>query len=202
MQDSSISHSVGPSSTGGLDSASHGSNGYRSSLALTNQGELSSTDSVTGGLAFAIAKFAEQNIVRSDMFQSVLENDNTHQTADENFVEEDDSSSQRTEWPNEVGSEIGCLGSSLTTDDDSWGSFSASLLEENETSETGFVSNEDLVEELDDISSCSASSIHSVSDGSCGSPDGSDDGVDASCSYLPATAAVQQPLVLISNIRS
>eukprot|EP00268_Persea_americana_P041346 TRINITY_DN4115_c0_g1_i1.p1 TRINITY_DN4115_c0_g1~~TRINITY_DN4115_c0_g1_i1.p1 ORF type:complete len:423 (-),score=86.62 TRINITY_DN4115_c0_g1_i1:532-1800(-) len=200
MQETSLSQSSGPSGTARLDNASHGPNGSRSSLGLNNQGEVSSTESVTGGLAFAIARFAEQNIQHS--VQSVVDNDNANQTTDENFAEEDDSSTQRTVSPNEVGSEIGCLESSLTTDDDSWGSLAASPLEEHRTSEIGFVSDEDLVEEINDVASCSASSIHSISDGSCGSADCSDDDVDASCSHLSANTAVHRPLVVIPDIRS
>lgn len=175
--------SCGTSSRCGPESASHGLNESRLSLAMACQGEISSAAQVIEGLVFATASSGEQNIRRSHMLQSVGEEDSTHSSADESFVEEARHSGAESLKSDEVGLEIGCLESSFSSrmDDDSWGSLH---LHENRTSETGFVS-----ATVTDVSSYSPSSVHSVSDRYCGTrlyfdDDGNDGDVSQSCSHL------------------
>ncbi|XP_058067835.1 E3 ubiquitin-protein ligase DA2L-like isoform X2 [Magnolia sinica] len=189
--------SCGPSGTTEPVSSAHGSNQCGPSSAFINQGEASSAESVTGGLAVAIARMAERNIQRSELLQLIRENNNQTGQAIDGAIAIGAFSGLE---PSGAQSEDGCLGSSSsTTEDDSWGSLAARILEENPSLESGFASDEDLVMDGADNESSSSSSVHSLSDPSGGSSDCSDDGAGASCSHPSAPFAVDRPLITVSN---
>ncbi|XP_077222372.1 E3 ubiquitin-protein ligase DA2L-like [Tasmannia lanceolata] len=210
LQDTSLPNtnvqSSGLSRIGGIESLNDRSNQSETSPALANQGEVSLEESVTGGLALAIARMTEHSIR------------NNKRTLDGYSVEEYGTSMPSNTCPNAIvletgltgtsvspesdkaGSENGCLTScSSTTDDDSWASLSARLLGRNERLETGFGSHDSLVMETIDIGLSCSSSVHSISDGSCGSPSCSNDVVGPSCSILSVPTTVERPLIVVSN---
>ncbi|KAF8400448.1 hypothetical protein HHK36_013746 [Tetracentron sinense] len=198
LQKSTTQLSSGSSGMDGSQNENDGPNQNESSFVLVGQEEIQYSDSVTGGLAIAIARLAECNILQSGTSLSTRDYDHGHQTQDENYIVERQSRMLRntrsgadtlhtdptmdTEF-DETESECGSLLSCSSTSDESWGSFSACQLKGNQCSEDGSISDEDLVTEDD---SC-LSSVHTISDLSCGSPNHSDIVGSPSYSQLPGT---------------
>ncbi|KAJ4958141.1 hypothetical protein NE237_025252 [Protea cynaroides] len=161
------------------------------SLASINQEGLRSTGSVTGGVAVAIARMAERNILHPEISQSIHDNEMV-QSQNENSVGESHTlspifrgsemlevgpvTSDMEPDSDDVNSENACPANCYsTTEDDSWGLHSAYSLNGSQCSSDRSISDDELAPEdsLDVESSC-LSSVHTISDLSCGSPDCSD----------------------------
>lgn len=156
-------------------------------MALTDPPESLSSDSVSGGIAAAIASMAERNILQTITFNSIRENNRTSQTEHESSIEEHEmgriGSSEEPDF-DDARSRNECLSISSTSGDDSWDSFSASFQDRNQNSDgDGFNLDEDPIIELIDTDSSSSSSVHTISDVSNGSPNHSNVYESLSCSH-------------------
>lgn len=152
-------------------------------FSMIGQEEIQTSNSITGGVASVIARMAERNVLQPGAFTLAGDNTMASQTQDAVFSEHHNSllttlphgasmcpmglESTVNSDSHETTSDNECVGSSTT--DNSWDSLSAHMPEGSLGSED-FVSDEDLTknEEMDDTSSCS--SVHTISDVSCGSP--------------------------------
>ncbi|KAI3996585.1 hypothetical protein MKX01_009417 [Papaver californicum] len=128
----------------------------------------SPSDSVSGGIAIAVARIAERSILHSGSFHSIREISQTSQTQDEIPMGEHEAGPcESSEDPdlNDARSGNECLSISSTSGDDSWDSFSASFQDRYQRSdEDGCNSDEDPVMELFDTDSSCSSSVHTISD--------------------------------------
>lgn len=168
-------------------------------FSTTGQEAIQTPNSITGGVASVIARMAERSVLQPGTF--TLAGDNIQNSQ----IPETPYSEQHTRLPTTMPhgasacpmglestvdsefqdstSENECVASCSTTDD-SWDSLSAHMPEGSQCSEN-FVSDEDLMknnEEIDDTSSCS--SVHTISDVSCSSPDCSDTYQNQNCTQL------------------
>ncbi|XP_010268399.1 PREDICTED: uncharacterized protein LOC104605362 isoform X2 [Nelumbo nucifera] len=185
IKDTRLLEGTAQQSLGSIDTASdcHVSNQTGSYLALVGQAAVPS-DSVTGGVAVAIARLAHENNFRSEMSQPIQDHSQAYQYQYENAIGHHSCIPSNTYCDADIPirsdleqefddteSENCCLESSCSaTEDDSWGSFSAYPLNGSQHSSDGFISDEDLTAEMvnDDESSC-ISIPHTISDSSYGS---------------------------------
>ncbi|OVA15728.1 hypothetical protein BVC80_1829g8 [Macleaya cordata] len=199
LHKSSTQQSSGSNETGRSHFENYLSNESMSSSALVGPPVSLLSDSVTGGIAAAIARMAERNILQSGTFQS----NQTNETQDENSIEQHEmgpvGSSEEPDF-DDARSENECLSISSTSDDDSWDSFSACILERNQDSEDGLNSDEDPVMELIDTDDSCSSSVHTISD--VGSPNCSNMYESLSCSRRSGPIAAETNFTAFANSNS
>ncbi|KAK9097997.1 hypothetical protein Syun_025042 [Stephania yunnanensis] len=165
----------GSNSNGGSQRELHAPNQHRFSL-----------DSVTGGVAIAIARMAERNILQSVASNSSTDTPGeTDQNQDESYSEhqsymlstmpeeavtllmEPTGSAEDSEF-DEARSENYHHSCSSTTEDDNWDSHSISNLDGSQVSEDELDLEDRMMEDIDMASSSCSSSVHSLYNGSCG----------------------------------
>ncbi|MCL7044750.1 hypothetical protein MKW94_014552 [Papaver nudicaule] len=133
-----------------------------SSSTLIDPPDCLPSDSVSGGIAIAVARIAERNILQSGTFHSIREISQTSQIQDEISMGEHEAGpfeSPEDADVNDARSGDECLSISSTSGDDSWDSFSASFQDSDQHSDgDGFNSDEE-----DPVDSC-GSSVHTISD--------------------------------------
>ncbi|XP_042486065.1 E3 ubiquitin-protein ligase DA2L-like [Macadamia integrifolia] len=194
IQDTSIVKCTAeqPSRLNGTVGETHRSNQGTVSVASIHQQELRSTGLVTGGIAVAIARMAENNILHPENSQSIhdnemvqAQNENSvgHQSCTPNprfygldMLEVGPVTSDTEPDLDDVHSENACLASCYsTTEDDSWGLHSAYSLNGSRCSSDRSISDDELApEEFPDVESSCLSSVHTISDSSWESPNCSD----------------------------
>ncbi|XP_043709385.1 E3 ubiquitin-protein ligase DA2L-like isoform X2 [Telopea speciosissima] len=198
IQDSSIAKCTTQQSSrsNGTGGETRRSNQGTVSLASVHQEELRSTGSVTGGIAVAIARMAESNILHPENSQSIHDNEMVqdqnensvgHQSCTPSPIFEGGPVTSDTEPDfDDVHSENACLESCFSaTEDESWGLHSAYSFNGSECSSDGSISDDELAaEEFPDIESSCLSSVHTISDSSCESPNCSDTGGQLTDSHL------------------